>query len=254
MRVVLGLLALLPSFAFATQSVTLSWDESPDPAVAGYRLYAGTSSGVYTQTVEVGNSTTTPVSNLIEDTTYFFSVTAYNTSLEESTFSNEVSYKTPGAPPSQTPTPTPTPCPTAIPMPRPGRVAKKPSVSPTATPLPSSVISLSVSTTSVAPGNSVVCKVRTSVVNPNAATTIFYSMSGKAIFGIHYNLSGIFGQMTIPAGASSASVILTPIANSPSNGRSMTAKIALQNAAGYKLSAAKKASISIREPAPAPGS
>jgi hypothetical protein len=78
----------------AAQNVTLKWDPNPAPNVAGYRLYYGTSSGVYTQEINVGNMTATLVSNLREGRTYFFAVTAYNTAAE-SLPSNEVSYTIP---------------------------------------------------------------------------------------------------------------------------------------------------------------
>jgi hypothetical protein len=98
--------------------------------------------------------------------------------------------------------------------------------------------------------------VTTSAVNPNATTTVNYAISGNAIAGIHYSLSGIPGQITIPAGSSSASFSLTAIPNGPSNGHKMTAKMALQKGVGYRLSAAKKASVTIVEPlsaTPTPG-
>ena len=78
----------------AAQNITLKWDPNPAPNLAGYRLYYGTSSGVYTQEINVGNMTATLVSNLREGRTYFFAVTAYNTAAE-SLPSNEVSYKVP---------------------------------------------------------------------------------------------------------------------------------------------------------------
>jgi hypothetical protein len=81
----------------AAQSVTLAWDPNPDPAIAGYRLYSGTSSRIYTQQLEVGNTTTTLVSNLADGRTYFFAVTAYSTAGAESIPSNEVSYTAPGS-------------------------------------------------------------------------------------------------------------------------------------------------------------
>src|SRR6266849_4550305 len=71
-------------------NVTLAWDA--DPNVVGYRLYSGTTSGVYTQTTEVGNVVAASVSNLANGNTYFFVVTAYNASAVESAPSNEVSY------------------------------------------------------------------------------------------------------------------------------------------------------------------
>jgi hypothetical protein len=78
--------------AFALQSVTLAWDPSPEPNLAGYRLKYGTSSGSYTQTLEIGNTTTATVPNLSEGGTYFFVVTAVNSSSLESIPSNEVSF------------------------------------------------------------------------------------------------------------------------------------------------------------------
>jgi fibronectin type 3 domain-containing protein len=98
----------------ATQSVTLAWD--PAANADGYRLYSGTASRVYTQIIDVGNTTSTPVSNLIVGQVYFFAVTAYDTAGQESPLSNEISYvggaPTPTPIPSPTPTPTPTPAPT----------------------------------------------------------------------------------------------------------------------------------------------
>jgi hypothetical protein len=90
----------------AAQSVALAWD--PASSAAGYRLYCGTTSRVYTQTIEVGTTTQTLVSNLVGGTTYFFAVTAYNTSAVESAPSNEVSYLAALATPTPTPSPTPT--------------------------------------------------------------------------------------------------------------------------------------------------
>ena len=81
----------------AAESVTLAWDPNPDPTIAGYRLYSGTGSRIYTQQLEVGNMTTTLVSNLADGRTYFFAVTAYNTAGAESIPSNEVSYTAPGS-------------------------------------------------------------------------------------------------------------------------------------------------------------
>jgi hypothetical protein len=99
----------------AAQSVTLAWD--PAASVSGYRLYCGTTSHVYTQTIEVGNTTKTLVSNLVGGRRYFFAVTAYNIAGLESTPSNEVSYLVPLSTP--TPTPAPTVAPSSTPPPAP---------------------------------------------------------------------------------------------------------------------------------------
>lgn len=81
---------MLLSQAFASQSVTLSWNPSPDSDLVGYRIKYGTSSGSYSQTIEVGNITTAIVPDLSEGNTYFFAVTALNTAALESVPSNEV--------------------------------------------------------------------------------------------------------------------------------------------------------------------
>jgi len=93
-----SLLIVSLSLARAVQSVTLAWDASPSSDIAGYKLYYGTTSGSSSPPLDVGNVTTATVPNLNDATTYFFSVTAYNTAGLESQRSNEVSYKTPSAP------------------------------------------------------------------------------------------------------------------------------------------------------------
>lgn len=74
-----------------TASATLAWRPSSDPTVMGYQLYYGTASHSYTHTVNVGPSSMATVSNLINDTTYYFAVTAYDSSGVQSPFSNEAS-------------------------------------------------------------------------------------------------------------------------------------------------------------------
>ncbi|MBX3326709.1 MAG: fibronectin type III domain-containing protein [Nitrospira sp.] len=69
-------------------SVTLKWNASN--GTLGYRLYIGSRSNSYQQVADVGLLTTSMVSNLSGDTTYYFVVTAYN-SVGESCASNEVS-------------------------------------------------------------------------------------------------------------------------------------------------------------------
>jgi Fibronectin type III domain len=99
------------AFELKAALVTLAWDPSLSPNIAGYRLRSGTTSGVYTQTIEVGNTTSALLSNLVTGKTYFFMVTAYNTQGVESGPSNEVSYPAP----TSSATPTATPKPTASP-------------------------------------------------------------------------------------------------------------------------------------------
>jgi len=77
-------------------TITLSWDPSPSPEVVGYRLYYGQQSGNYTNQIDVGNRRSTDVANLIDGTTYYFVVTAYDADKTESLPTEEVHYL-PGA-------------------------------------------------------------------------------------------------------------------------------------------------------------
>jgi hypothetical protein len=82
----------------ATQNVTLAWDPSPDLSVTGYNAYHGVASRSYTNLINVGNGTRVTIPDLVEGTTYFFAVTAYNILGVESVFSDELSYTVPEAP------------------------------------------------------------------------------------------------------------------------------------------------------------
>ncbi|HDH53508.1 MAG TPA: hypothetical protein ENH24_03375 [Nitrospirae bacterium] len=80
----------------AVSSATLSWDapttnsdSTPLTDLAGYKVYYGTSSGNYTQSVDIGNTTGAVVDSLSSGT-WCFAVTAYDTSGNESDYSNEV--------------------------------------------------------------------------------------------------------------------------------------------------------------------
>ena len=76
------------------QSATLEWDAVNFPTLSGYRVYYGTASGAYLQAsgtgINVGNVTTFTVTGLGNGARYFFAVTAYDSSNNESGYSNEV--------------------------------------------------------------------------------------------------------------------------------------------------------------------
>ena len=91
-----GAVWLLSSLAQGSQSLTLSWNPSPDTNVVGYNVYSGTSSGNYSSRISVGNTTHATIVGLQEGYTYFFAVTAVNCVGQESLPSNEVSYTVPG--------------------------------------------------------------------------------------------------------------------------------------------------------------
>lgn len=82
---------LSPTNSLAGQA-NLAWDP-PDisTVVTGYMIHYGTSSGTYSQGVDVGNTTSYTVYNLTDGQAYYFAVTAYNAVDYQSEYSNEVS-------------------------------------------------------------------------------------------------------------------------------------------------------------------
>lgn len=82
--------SLVGSNARAAMSVTLAWDRNPEPDVNCYIIYYGTNSRAYPYSTNVGNVTCATVHGLDPCTTYFFALTAMNTSGLESDFSIEV--------------------------------------------------------------------------------------------------------------------------------------------------------------------
>jgi hypothetical protein len=72
----------------STGVVKLSWDP-PQAGVTGINVHYGTSSGTYTSTINAGLASDYSVSGLASGT-YYFVVTAYDSSGNESVYSNEV--------------------------------------------------------------------------------------------------------------------------------------------------------------------
>jgi fibronectin type 3 domain-containing protein len=81
---------LMPSLVIAG-SATISWQANTESDLQEYRVYTGTTSRAYGTPVSVGKATSYTVNNLQEGATYFFAVTAVDTSDNESGFSQEVS-------------------------------------------------------------------------------------------------------------------------------------------------------------------
>lgn len=82
--------AFLPARLAATP-LTLAWDPNTEPDLGGYKVYYGIRSGIYDFVTDVGNITRHTVTNLESNTRYYFALTAYDTSRNESDFSEEVS-------------------------------------------------------------------------------------------------------------------------------------------------------------------
>ncbi|RJQ14299.1 MAG: hypothetical protein C4560_12655, partial [Nitrospiraceae bacterium] len=88
--------ALLPCGLCEDSAVALAWDPpttnsdgSPLTDLAGYKVYIGAGPGEYFQDIDVGDITSYTVSGLAVP--YYFAVTAYDTSGNESGYSDEVS-------------------------------------------------------------------------------------------------------------------------------------------------------------------
>ncbi len=76
--------------------VTLAWNPNMESNIAGYRVFYGTESGIYTKVFGVGNTNTATISGLSPGKTYYFTVRAHNMKAYEGEYSAEVS-KTVGA-------------------------------------------------------------------------------------------------------------------------------------------------------------
>jgi fibronectin type 3 domain-containing protein len=78
----------------ATSTATLTWNANTEPDLAGYKVYQATASGAYPPTPIATLPKTVPsytAMGLQVGTTYFFTITAYDTAGNESLKSPEVS-------------------------------------------------------------------------------------------------------------------------------------------------------------------
>ncbi|HZD84733.1 MAG TPA: Ig-like domain-containing protein, partial [Gemmatimonadaceae bacterium] len=82
--------AVIVTVANSARQVSLAWDRNTEPNISGYKVYVGTTSGVYGVPLDVGNVTAYTVTGLAAGTAYYISVTAYDQTGLESGFSNEV--------------------------------------------------------------------------------------------------------------------------------------------------------------------
>ena len=86
------MIALLFPFLIFAETITVSWNANTESDLSGYKIYYGTSSGSYDDEVDVGNTTSFSINNLVVGTTYYFVVTAYDFSGNESGFSKEIAF------------------------------------------------------------------------------------------------------------------------------------------------------------------
>jgi hypothetical protein len=91
--IVAGLGSLFASSSAFAINVSLAWDPSPDPTVAGYTIYYGNYSGVYSQSMNAGPATSATVTNIVPGETYFFIVTAHTAADVQSAPSNQVMFR-----------------------------------------------------------------------------------------------------------------------------------------------------------------
>ena len=191
--------------------IGLAWDPVYSPNNAGYRLHSGTTSGVYTQISEVGNTTSTFVSNLVVGQTYYFVVTAYNSTGVESSPSNEIAYTAIQSSPTPTPSPTVSPNPTATPSATP-----IPTPSPTPTPIPT-VTPSSTATPSPTPTPSTA-----QMLNPapgstlrSSTVTFNWSAGGATAYSLVVGTSPGMGNIYSSGSITSQSAT---VSNLPTNG------------------------------------
>jgi hypothetical protein len=75
----------------SSTSATLTWVANSESDLAGYKVYVGMAPGAYGAPIAIGNITSYMVSNLLRGNTYYFAVSAYDKSGNESALSTVVS-------------------------------------------------------------------------------------------------------------------------------------------------------------------
>jgi len=93
---IIGICVNICAPARGDQSVSVGWDPSGDPSVAGYRLHVGPASGNYTASYDVGTNTVYRLTGLKEGQTNYIAVKSYDHNGVEGLPSGEISYLVPG--------------------------------------------------------------------------------------------------------------------------------------------------------------
>jgi hypothetical protein len=82
-----GITSLPPT---SSGSAVLEWDPVVATDLAGYRIHYGTATGSYSMSADAGTSATFTLNGLTSGSRYYFVVTAFDSSGQESGYSNEV--------------------------------------------------------------------------------------------------------------------------------------------------------------------
>jgi hypothetical protein len=86
--------AFLPTLGFSA-SLQVTWNANTETDLAGYKVYYGTTSKTYGQPIDVGNARSYQINNVQAGTYCYVSLTAYDTSVNESAKSGEKSIYVP---------------------------------------------------------------------------------------------------------------------------------------------------------------
>ena len=73
--------------------MTVTWNPNTEPDIAGYKIFYGTSSGAYTETIVINSPDQTfcEIAGLQEGFTYYFAAKAVDAAGQESDYSVEIS-------------------------------------------------------------------------------------------------------------------------------------------------------------------
>jgi predicted Zn-dependent protease len=223
-----------PGSTFNSSRVTFSWTAG---GATQYALIVGSSvngSDIYYSGIISAQSATVNTMPTDGRTVY---VSLYSR-VNNSWVAKQYTYRALFA--SGTPTPTPTPVPTPTPTPTPAPSATPtPSVTPTSTPSTSPAVTVLAAPTSIRSRQTSTFTISASA--PAAGPiTVTYTMGGNATLDKNYSLSGTPGQVTIPGGASSATVTLSVLSIGDGG---KTATMILASGSGYTVSSPSSASV-----------
>jgi hypothetical protein len=85
-------LVLISNKACAQQSVEVTWDPDQTGLVTGYRLFYGTQSGIYTNSIVFSDMNDVEIDGLQGGLTYYFSVQSTDAQGDVSPLSNEAAF------------------------------------------------------------------------------------------------------------------------------------------------------------------